>query len=283
MSNALQTLFQNAGGLIEMGLDEDTLAISGGTGGNKRISIDGGRFRKFVNGKEQSVNTDVSMNIIIVKAAHSPSRTFYSGSYKKGVKTSPVCWSNDSKVPDSDVTTPCAASCAECPNSVKGSGQGGQGSACRLSWRTAVVLANDPEGDVYQLVLPSTSVWGEEKNSQHPFVPYARMLANNNVSLGRVVTKMEFDMDFSVPKLMFAPVAAVSPELKEVVQRQSKSKAAESAIKLSVFKTDNPKGEESPEVAAASMPEPIKRETAKPAETPVSDVTDVLKKWSNKK
>ena len=211
--------------------------------------------------------------------AHEASRTYYSQTYKKGVKISPSCWSNDSKTPDDDVKEPCAPTCATCPNSVKGSGQGGTGAACRLSWRTAVVLPNDPGGDVYQLVLPATSAFGKEENGRWPFRPYVQMLANNNVSAGRVVTKMEFDTNSSTPKLLFSPQAAVPPESREVVAQQSKTPAAENAIKLTVYKTDAP---EEVEVAQPEESAPVKRETAKPSPAKADDVTDVLKKWTKK-
>ena len=113
MSNELATILGTSD-LVGLGLDEDTLAVAGGaTKGNKRISIEGRVFRKIVGGKEQSVNTDNSMNVVIVKMAHEASRTYYNQSYKKGVKLSPACWSNDSKTPDAEVTSPCAATCAE--------------------------------------------------------------------------------------------------------------------------------------------------------------------------
>lgn len=279
MSNQLATLM-GASDLVELGLDEDTLAVAGGaTKGNKRISIDGRAFRKFVGGKEVSVNTDISMNVIFVKMAHDASRTFYNQQYKKGVKLSPACWSNDSKTPDPEVTSPCASACAECPNSVKGSGQGGTGTACRLSWRTAVVLPNDPNGDVYQLVLPATSAFGKEENGRWPFRPYVQMLANNNVSAGRVITKMEFDVNSSVPRLLFSPVSAVPAESRDAIVRQSKTHAAESAIKLTVYKTDTPDEDTAP---AQSVAEPVKRETRKATPETAEDVSDIVKKWTKK-
>jgi hypothetical protein len=279
MSNQLATLM-GASDLVELGLDEDTLAVAGGaTKGNKRISIDGRAFRKFVGGKEVSVNTDISMNVIFVKMAHDASRTFYDQQYKKGVKLSPACWSNDSKTPDPEVTSPRASACAECPNSVKGSGQGGTGTACRLSWRTAVVLPNDPDGDVYQLVLPATSAFGKEENGRWPFRPYVQMLANNNVSAGRIITKMEFDVNSSVPRLLFSPVSAVPNESRDAIVRQSKTLAAESAIKLTVYKTDTPDEETTPAQAVA---EPVKRETRKATAETADDVSDIVKKWTKK-
>ena len=155
MSTELSTILQSAA-LVQTGLDDDTLAVAGGgASANKRISIEGGVFRKIVGGKEVATIEDRQMNIIFVRMSHNPSRTFYSQAYKKGVKVSPTCWSNDSKTPSPEVKEAQAASCAECPHSVKGSGQNGQGTACRLSWRTAVVLPSDPAGDVMQLVLPA--------------------------------------------------------------------------------------------------------------------------------
>ena len=82
MSNELATILGTSD-LVGLGLDEDTLAVAGGaTKGNKRISIEGRVFRKIVGGKEQSVNTDNSMNVVIVKMAHDASRTYYNQSYK---------------------------------------------------------------------------------------------------------------------------------------------------------------------------------------------------------
>ena len=281
MSNELATILGTSD-LVGLGLDEDTLAVAGGaTKGNKRISIEGRVFRKIVGGKEQSVNTDNSMNVVIVKMAHEASRTYYNQSYKKGVKLSPACWSNDSKTPDAEVKSPCAATCAECPQSVKGSGQGGQGTACRLSWRIAVVLPNDPSGDVYQLVLPATSAFGKEESGKWPFRPYIQMLANNNVSAGRIVTKMQFDINSPVPRLLFSPVSAVPEEMRDVIARQGKTPAAENAIRLTVYKTDG--GSETEAPAQAEIAEPIKRETTRKA-TPetAEDVSDIVKKWAKK-
>ena len=283
MANELATLNPSAlAALGAEGLDEDTLAVAGNTKQNKRISIEGRVFRKIVGGKEQSVNTNNDMGIIFVKMSHDASRTYYSSTYKKGVKLAPACWSSDSKTPDADVKNPPASSCAECPNSVKGSGQGGQGTACRLSWRTAVILPGDPSGDVYQLVLPATSCFGKEENGRWPFRPYIQMLANNNVSAGRVVTRMQFDINSPVPRLLFSPEAAVPEEMREVVLRQAKSPAAEAAVKLTVYKMDKPAEEEAQAPAGSNedVPEPTVRETKKASAEKVSDVSDIVKKWT---
>jgi hypothetical protein len=280
MSNDIIASLKSELANVQVGVDDDTRAVAGG-GGNlsKRISIKGGVFRKMAGGKEIGSIEDRHMNVIFVKMAHNPARTYYTGAYKEGEKIAPVCWSSDSKTPDPEVKTPQAASCDSCQWSIKGSGQGGGGSACRLSWRTAVVLPQDPGGDVMQLVLPATSCFGKEEAGKWPFRPYIQMLANNNISAGRVITRMQFDTKSPVPKLLFSPAAVVPEEDVETVQRQKETKAAESAVKLTVYQQDE--GDASQ--GSAALVEPVIRETKKAEEAaPAADVSDVIKKWSKK-
>jgi hypothetical protein len=266
------------------GLDEDTLAVAGGNRqGNKRLSIKGSVFRKYAGGKEIGAIEDRFMNVIIVKMAHKASRMYYDKGYREGEKVSPACWSSDSETPDADVKNPVASSCNSCPNSVKGSGDNGMGAKCKLSWRTAVVLPNDPAGDVMQLVLPATSAFGKEDNGRWPFRPYIQHLASHNVSAGRVVTKMAFDTKSPTPKVLFAPVGAVPDEDLETIARQAKSPAAEAAIKLNVFQSDSTGDTEVAQPAVAEeVEEPKKRESKAAAGEKASDVSDIVKKWSKK-
>jgi hypothetical protein len=269
------------------GLDEDTLAVAGGGGrqGTKRLSIKGSVFRKYAGGKEIGAIEDRFMNVIIVKMAHKASRTYYDKGYREGEKVSPACWSSDSETPDAEVKNAPASSCNSCPNSVKGSGDNGMGAKCKLSWRTAVVLPNDPGGDVMQFVLPATSAFGKEDNGRWPFRPYIQHLASHNVSAGRVVTKIAFDTKSPTPKVLFAPVGAVPDADLEIIARQAKSPAAEAAIKLSVFQVDST-GDTEVAVASVSaeveVEEPKKRESKAAAGEKASDVSDIVKKWSKK-
>jgi hypothetical protein len=285
MSNDLATMFSGALTPIA-GLDEDTLAVAGGARqGSKRISIKGGVFRKYSGGKEIGAIEDRHMNVIFVKMAHKASRMFYDATYQEGQKVSPVCWSTDSDKPDADVKTPCASTCLDCPKSVKGSGQGGTGTACRLSWRTAVVLPNDPSGDVMQLVLPATSAFGKEDNGRWPFRPYIQHLASHNVSAGRVITRMAFDTKSPTPKVVFSPAGKVPDEDLQIIASQAKSPAAEAAIKMNVYQADSSGDVEVPshrnEVAEDETP-PVKVESKKAATTDEKDISDVVKKWSKK-
>jgi len=285
MSNDLATMFSGALTPIA-GLDEDTLAVAGGARqGSKRISIKGGVFRKYSGGKEIGAIEDRHMNVIFVKMAHKASRMFYDATYVEGQKVSPVCWSTDSEKPDADVKTPCASTCLDCSKSVKGSGQGGTGTACRLSWRTAVVLPNDPSGDVMQLVLPATSSFGKEDNGRWPFRPYIQHLASHNVSAGRVITKMAFDTKSPTPKVVFSPAGKVPDEDLQIIANQAKSPVAESAIKMNVFQADSTGEVEVPshrnEIVEDEAP-PVKVESKKAAAVEEKDISDVVKKWSKK-
>ena len=284
MSNDLATMFSGALTPIA-GLDEDTLAVAGGARqGSKRISIKGGVFRKYSGGKEIGAIEDRHMNVIFVKMAHKASRMFYDATYQEGQKVSPVCWSTDSEKPDADVKTPCATTCLDCSKSVKGSGQGGTGTACRLSWRTAVVLPNDPSGDVMQLVLPATSAFGKEDNGRWPFRPYIQHLASHNVSAGRVITRMAFDTKSPTPKVVFSPAGKVPDEDLPAIAAQAKSPIAEAAIKMNVFQADSTGEVEVPshrnEVVEDEAP-PVKVESKKAA-AEEKDISDVVKKWSKK-
>ena len=237
--NELANILASNPALIQTGLDADTLAVAGGGGNNgKSISIKGGVFRKYNGGKEVGTIQDRHMNIIIVKMAHKASRMMFDKPFSEDDKTAgPTCWSTDSNTPDESVGVPQAASCQTCPHSIKGSGNNGVGTKCSVFWKTAVVLPNDPSGDVMELRLAATSAFGEEKNGKRPFRPYIQHLASHNVSAGRIITRMEFDLDATYPKVVFSPVSGVPNEHLEIIAEQAKSKDAEKAITINVNRT----------------------------------------------
>jgi len=119
-----------------------------------------------------------------------------------------------------------------------------------------------------------------------PNVPHM-IDSSNNISAGRVVTKMQFDTKSPVPKLLFSPVGAVPADDVEKVLTQSKGAAAESAVKLTVFQTDEGDNGGFPPAPAEAAPEtdeaPKLREPAKPASDKSADMSDIVKKWADKK
>ena len=175
-------------------------SLTGGTGGGggKRISIKGGVFRLMADGKEITSIDDRHLDVVIVNAAPKISRTYYEGQYVEGETKSPDCWSADGEKPDASVEGAQASDCASCPMNVKGSGQG-ESKACRFSQRLAVVLANDIGGDVMQLQLAATSIFGKEEGDKRPLQAYARYLAAQNINPETLVTQLRFDTKAAVP------------------------------------------------------------------------------------
>lgn len=216
-------------------LSATTLALAGGVAagaGIKRVSIKGGVFRLLAGGKEIAAIDERFLDVIVVKAAPKVSRIFYAGSYDKDAAAAPPdCTSGDGDKPDAGVRNPQASSCAQCPQNIAGSGNGNS-RACRYQQRLAVVLANNPDGDVMQVTLPATSIFGKEEGEKRPLQAYARYMAAQTppVNLDAIVTRMKFDTKAESPKLLFAPVRWVTDDEYESVQAQGASKDAERAV-----------------------------------------------------
>jgi len=212
-------------------------SLAGGGGGGKRISIKGGVFRLMVDGKEVAAIDERFLDVVIVNAAPKIGRTFYMKSYDGDAPSGPDCWSADGEKPDASAANPQATNCASCPQNVKGSGQG-ESRACRYSQRLAVVLANDVDGDVMQLQLPATSIFGKEEGENRPLQAYARYLAAQGVSPETLVTRMKFDTKSEAPKLHFKPMRWLSEDEYASSVEQGQSEDAKRAITMTVAQTD---------------------------------------------
>lgn len=291
MSNELSVL---GGGLPsylkEVELDATTRALmgSGGTGGMKRISIKGGVWRMMVNGKEVAKNEDRAMNVVVVAAAPKVSRTFYAGTYSEGGEAkAPDCWSADGEVPDAKASAPQASRCVDCAQNAKGSGQG-DSRACRFSQRLAVVLANDLEGEVMQLTLPASSIFGAGEPGKWPLQTYAKMIGSKGVPITAVVTEMRFDTEAATPKITFKPLRVLDSDEHEMAITQGKSDKALKAITMTVSDTDGVKPkltapkkvEQAP--ADEVVAEPVKRVAKKDeAPAPKKDISKILSDWDD--
>jgi hypothetical protein len=274
-------------------LDDTTKALMGGGSSAKRISIKGGVFRMIVGGEEVARNEDRAMNVVIVAAASKVSRTYYEGTYEEGVKSAPVCWSADGERPDTTAKNPQASACANCPQNVKGSGQG-DSRACRYSQRLAVVLENDIEGSVYQLTLPAASVFGKGENGKWPLQTYAQMVATKGVPITSVVTEMRFDTSAQSPKLTFKPVRFLETNEFMAAVEQGKSPDATRAITMTVSQVDGgekeaPRAEKPKAVAAPKVEEPEEDDEPKKVSTkkaqeepaPKAKISSILSEWDD--
>ena len=247
-------------------LSATTLALAGGvntSAGMKRVSIKGGVFRLLAGGKEIAAIDERFLDVIVVKAAPKVSRIFYAGSYDKdAAAAAPDCTSGDGEKPDAGVRNKQASSCVSCPQNIAGSGNG-QSRACRYQQRLAVVLANNPEGDVLQVTLPATSIFGKEEGDKRPLQAYARAMAAQTppVNLDAIVTRMKFDTKAESPKLIFAPVRWLTDDEYEIVQTQSTSKDAEKAVSSTPAAVDG-----------VTSPAPLAIEGKRPATRPMGEL-----------
>jgi hypothetical protein len=239
----------------------------------------------MVNGEEIAKNENRSMNIVIVNGNPKVSRQFYAGKYTPGETTSPDCWSNDGDKPDASIEYPQHSSCDGCPQNIKGSGQG-DSRACRYQQRLAVLLADDIEGDVFQLLLPSQSIFGRGDVDKMPFQQYAKYVGSMGRSLGTLITEMRLDSDSATPKLTFKPVGYLTREQWLVAKEKADSPAAKAAVIQTAAQTDGAKKVAPKAVAveaepAQEVPEPTKRASKKAAEpAPKKDFVDVLNTWA---
>lgn len=295
MSNELSVLGSGLPSYLkEAQLDDTTKALmgGGGSGGMKRISIKGGVWRMMVNGKEVAKNEDRAMNVVIVAASPKVSRTFYAKTYTEGEITAPDCWSADGEVPSPKSENPQSKRCVDCPQNAKGSGQG-DSRACRYSQRLAVVLANDVGGEILQLTLPASSIFGAGEPGKWPLQTYAKMIGSKGVPITAVVTEMRFDTDSATPKLTFKPMRVLDAEEHAVAIQQGQSAAAKSAITMTVAEVDNAKPPAKLEAKAQAkvetvtvetevVEEPTKR-TAKKEEAPApkKDISKLLTEWDD--
>lgn len=213
------------------------LAGGGGVQGGKRISIKGGVFRLISDGKEVAAVEERYLDVVIVNAAQKISRIFYDGAFDPENPLPPACWSSDGDKPDASIKEPQSGTCASCPKNIKGSGNG-ESRACRFNQRLAVVLANDMEGDVLQLTLPATSIFGKEVNDDRPLQAYARWLAAQNIGPDMVITRMKFDTKAESPKLFFKPMQWLTDEQHATCARQGQTEDAVRAVTMTVSQVD---------------------------------------------
>jgi hypothetical protein len=222
-------------------------------------------------GKEVAAIEDRFLDVVFVNAAPNIGRTFYAKAYD-GDANAPDCWSADGKTPSPDAANKQHDQCDGCPKNIAGSGQGNS-RACRFQQRLAVVLANDVGGDVLQLALPATSLFGKGDADQRPLQEYARYLAAQNVDPADVVTRMKFDTKSESPKLTFKAMRWIDPEEQATIKSQSESDDAIKAITMTVAKMDNVKAPAplmaTPRPAPKAEPKKTEALVADEAEEPV--------------
>jgi hypothetical protein len=293
MSN-LTTLKDLPAHLQNVKLDDFTKSFSASGGSTKRITLRGRVFRLVDGGKEIAKNTDAFMDVVVVNGSRTVQKTWYAGEYNPDETSVPDCWSSDGERPDADVADPQSARCKECPQAIKGSAGAGR-AACRYSMRLAVVLRNNVGGDIYQLILPQKSLFGQGDVDHMPFLQYAKYVAQSGYNLNMLATRLTFDTDSDFPKLVFSNAEFLDSDSYQEAVEQGESPIAVNAGRLNFTKKAEPQlprmvapaGSAAAKLAApsAEVAPPVKR-AEKPKEAapkPKAGLANMMDEWGDEK
>ena len=263
-----------------------------------RIVFNGkGSWEMKLGSESQKSIESKDLNVIIVGAAEKISRAFYEDSYTPGFAKPPICWSTDSITPNQAIANPQAPTCAACPKNIKApSGS----KPCRFFRRIAVVSPDDINGQIYQMQLPSTTIFPKNDGTKMAFNGYVNYLNSKNTPIDRVITQMYFDEEVSYGKLFFAAVEFVSakntkvletlvdaPEIQEAITTSyslANDEASKTGFVESEEKSKTPKAslwtttdKEKPQVKTRT-----KKDVPPPEEGDVTeDIGDILKNWKD--
>jgi len=177
------------------------------------------------------------VSIVILDHNKKRSRAYYEGDFEEGKNAAPKCFSGDGEKPDPSVAEPCAATCATCPHSVKGSKMSSAGkpmTACAPYKRVAVMPSASilaPGSHVPLLLrLAQTSVWDKDNKHEaegyYAWDQYLDMLrARGAKHTAAVETRVKFDVDVAYPKLLFSANRWLNPDETAAVLAKLKTDA----------------------------------------------------------
>jgi hypothetical protein len=269
-------------------LDDFTKAFANSGGSVKRITLRGRVFRLIDGGKEIAKNTDPSMDVVIVNGSRTVQKSYYAAEYNPDETSVPDCWSSDGERPDADAADPQHSHCKECPQAIKGSAGVGR-AACRYSMRLAVVLSKNIGGDIYQLILPQKSLFGQGDVDHMPFLQYAKYVAQSGYNLNMLSTRLTFDTDSDFPKLVFNRSEFLDQDNYNTAVAQGETLIAINAGKLNFTKKSDapalPKLVAPPGSAAAEIAPPTKRAEKPKDEAPKQKLglSAMMDEWGDDK
>jgi hypothetical protein len=262
-----------------------------GKSGIKRIVPKNGTFKLMVSGEEMG-KIKGDLDSIIVNASPDVGRIFYAKSWSPDAEpTAPDCFSNNGRTPDAESANPQATSCKDCPQNVKGSGQG-QSKACRYTRRIAVLLEQDfgtsLEGQVYQMNLASKSLFGDNVNDGFTFENYAKYLSSNGKSIDFMVTRISFNEHNDNQSVLFTATRHINRAEHAVTTKVAEDDMTKTLVLMTPAKADGVTKQPAAlppaavAVAVDDTPEPTKRPSKKVEVEPTGkkNLADVVSAWS---
>ena len=253
--------------------------------GGNRIGLRNSRFRLIVGGIEEGIIQENYLDVIILGAAPAVSRVFYSGTYNASENQPPACYSADGIVPAEDVKSKQADKCMTCPQNAKGSKivDGQQFKACSYFRRVVLMMAGDiDDRRVFKLDVKAQGLFGENTANEKNLNDYIKMVSTRGVDLGAIVTRISFDLNASVPKLLFKAHRFITEEemyavqdlvqsdevinLKTVTMSTLDMSTEETADQADQHQQDAPAQEEPPQRQAPQQQRPAQQTQQKPAQ-----------------
>lgn len=257
-------------------------------GGFNRIGLKGNRFRMIVGGQELTVRDENYVDVVIVGAAPGVQRLFYDTKYGSGEdKAPPTCYSRDGKSPADDVARPQASKCDLCPQNQVGSAftdNGKKTRACSFFRRLVLWVVGDDPDRVFTLDVKAMGLFGDSKPASNQFSlgDYAKWCSARGIDPSTLVTRISFDTDESVPKLLFKPAMFITPDLTDVVATLVTADQTHAAVAVNMRTVDRSAESDNPAPlgdsfstnapAQASKPEPPPVKQARTRAAPVARV-----------
>lgn len=203
-NTALATINQSASG-----------GISGG--GWPRISIRASRFRLVKPDGEETPVPQLHLDVILVGSNPGISKLYYGAGYDPNAEGSaPDCFSDNGVAPSSRATKPQCGTCAACPHNAWGSKitpAGAKIKACADMKKVAVLIADNPNGPVFELRVPAASLTNLGQ--------YIKALDKHGIPASTVVTRLQFDTAADFPKLVFAPAFDANGQMPYISEEQA--------------------------------------------------------------
>src|SRR6185312_4129277 len=180
----------------------DSMASGLSVGGWPRISIKGGRWRLQHPSQEEIVVPQHFLDVIIVDAnPHGVSKRWYEQEWSNETPdgVAPACWSDNGVGPSSKSAKPQCGTCAACPKNEWGSkiskASGKAIKACGDVKKLAVLIANNPDGAVFELDVPGASLGN--------LAAFSQALGKHGIPVAGIVTRLVFDTAVSYPAIKF--------------------------------------------------------------------------------
>ena len=199
----LQSMSANLPVFAAEELDTGLMALA--SAAPPRITTKGGRISAIIDGAV-AAGPVTELDVIVIGVfpeARLTSRVFYAGQYKEGENKSPTCFSDKGDVPSQHAEQPQAASCATCPQNIKGSSSTG-GTACGYYKRLAVMLPGIPDmvfelrvsvkGIVAKPVVVDQRSWMGLNSYSSLLAAYAQKNPHVKMDMAKVITTISCPM-----------------------------------------------------------------------------------------